>query len=69
MPQKLGGCPKDAPKIPPDAPKKNTFQGGFPGVGNEDFKPMRMSENHFIKDRLLTPFAARKVEVASKKFL
>ena len=61
--------PQKYPRMPEDAPKKNTFQRGFPSVGNEDFKPMRMSENHFIKDLLLTPFAARKVEVASKKFL
>jgi len=37
------------------------------GVSGEDL--VRMSENDFIKDLLLTPFAARKVEVAATKFL
>ena len=61
--------PQKYPRMPEDAPKKNTPQRGFSSAGNEDFKPMRMSENHFIKDLLLTPLAARKLEFAWKKFL
>ena len=47
--------PQKYPRMPEDAPKKNTFQKGFPSVGNEDFKPItsfsKLRRNSLLPDR------------------